>query len=108
LLFLSQFHFTLIHHPGRLMGKPDALSRCADHLKGKDDNEGLTLLQPTWFKAHAMEVVSVEGEEATILERICRAKDLDKKVVKAMRELGEGTVLGLDRIHQRLPMIYRG
>jgi hypothetical protein len=50
-LFLSQFHFTLIHCPGKLMGKPDALSRRADHPKGKDDNEGLMLLQPAWFEA---------------------------------------------------------
>jgi hypothetical protein len=37
-LFLSQFHFPLIHRLGKLMGKPDMLSRCADHPKGKDDN----------------------------------------------------------------------
>jgi hypothetical protein len=66
------------------MGKPDALSCRTDHPKGKDDNEGLTLLQLTWFEACAMEVVSVEGKEVTILERIRRAKDLDEKVVKAM------------------------
>jgi hypothetical protein len=107
-LFLSQFHFTLIHRPGRLMGKPDALSRRADHPKGKDDNEGLTLLQPTWFEARATEAVSVEGEETTILERIGRAKDLDEKVVKAMRELGEGTLRSDEWEKQGELILYRG
>src|SRR4029077_2004467 len=87
-----QFHFTLIHRPGKLMGKPDALLCHADHPKGKGNNEGLMLLQPTWFEARATEVILVEGKEMAILKRIHRAKDLDEKVVKAMWELGEGTV----------------
>ena len=33
-LYLSQFHFDLFHHPGTSMGKPDALSRRADHHDG--------------------------------------------------------------------------
>jgi hypothetical protein len=107
-LFLSQFHFTLTHHPGKLMGKPDALSCCADHLKGKDDNEGLTLLQPAWFEARAVEVVLIEGEEAGILERIHMAKDHDEKVVKAMWELGEGTVRSGEWEKQGELVLHRG
>ena len=34
-LSLSRFHFLLVHKPGRLMGKPDALSRRPDHPKGE-------------------------------------------------------------------------
>ena len=30
-LYLSRFHFSLIHRPGNQMGKPDALSRRPDH-----------------------------------------------------------------------------
>jgi len=30
-LYLSRFHFSLIHRPGNQMGKPDALSRHPDH-----------------------------------------------------------------------------
>jgi hypothetical protein len=30
-LYLSRFDFSLVHWPGKLMGKPDALSRQADH-----------------------------------------------------------------------------
>jgi hypothetical protein len=33
-LFLARFDFWLHHHPGRSMGKPDALSRRADHGSG--------------------------------------------------------------------------
>src|SRR5258708_39748153 len=38
------FDFILTHKLGRQMGRPDALSRWADHLKGADDNMDLTLL----------------------------------------------------------------
>jgi hypothetical protein len=37
-LFLSRFNFSLHHHPGRTMGKPDALSQCPDHGDGSRDN----------------------------------------------------------------------
>jgi hypothetical protein len=44
LLYLSRFDFTLHHKPGRSMGKPDGLSRWADHGSGQGDNDNLTLL----------------------------------------------------------------
>jgi hypothetical protein len=43
-LYLSQFDFSLHHKPGRSMGKPDALSQCADHGDGSGDNKDITLL----------------------------------------------------------------
>jgi hypothetical protein len=48
-LYLSRFDFTLHHKPGRSMGKPDALSRRADHGSGQGDNDNLTLLSPDLF-----------------------------------------------------------
>jgi len=44
-LYLARFDFKLTHHPGRSMGKPDALSRRLDHGKGTSDNEDMVLLQ---------------------------------------------------------------
>src|SRR6266436_7268347 len=37
-LYLSRFDSVLTHKPGRQMGRPDALSRQADHPRGADDN----------------------------------------------------------------------
>jgi hypothetical protein len=49
MLYLLRFVFTLHHKPGQCMGKPDALSRQADHRSGQGDNENLTLLSPELF-----------------------------------------------------------
>jgi hypothetical protein len=49
LLYLLRFDFTLHHKPGQSMGKPDALSRQADHGSGQGDNDNLTLLSPELF-----------------------------------------------------------
>jgi len=48
-LYLSQFDFTLQHHPGRSMGKSDALSWRPDHGDGTHDNDNLVLLKPDLF-----------------------------------------------------------
>jgi hypothetical protein len=53
-LYLSHFDFTLHHKPGRSMGKPDALSRRADHESRQGDNDNLTLLAPELFRIHAL------------------------------------------------------
>jgi hypothetical protein len=49
------------------MGKPDALSRHADHGSGQGDNNNLTLLAPELFCIHALAGVRLEGEEHNIL-----------------------------------------
>ena len=51
------------HRPGKMMGKPDALSRRAEHGSGAEDNQDITLLTPNLFAVHALEGVEVEGEE---------------------------------------------
>jgi len=43
-LHLARFDFLLHHCPRRTMGKPDALSRKADHRNGASDNENIVLL----------------------------------------------------------------
>jgi hypothetical protein len=49
------------------MGKPDALSRQADHRSGKGDNDNLTLLTPELFWIHALAGIRLEGKEHNIL-----------------------------------------
>jgi hypothetical protein len=49
------------------MGKPDALSRCADHGSGQGDNNSLTLLALELFHIYALAGVRLEGEEHNIL-----------------------------------------
>jgi len=43
-LHLARFDFLLHHRPRRTMGKPNALSRRADHGNGASDNENVVLL----------------------------------------------------------------
>jgi hypothetical protein len=98
-LYLSRFDFTLHHKPGQSMGKPDALSRRADHRSGQGDNDNLTLLAPELFRIHALAGVRLEGDERNILREVRRSlKDdvQEESVAKAARELrkdkGRGTV----------------
>jgi hypothetical protein len=81
------------------MGKPDALSRQADHRSGQGDNDNLTLLAPKLFWIHALAGVRLEGEERNILQEVWRSlKDdmQEESVAKAARELrkdkGRGTI----------------
>ena len=50
------------------MGRPDALSRQADHPKGADDNTDFTLLTLEVFELRATEAITLEGEEAVFME----------------------------------------
>jgi hypothetical protein len=89
-LYLSCFNFTLHHKPGRSMGKPDALSRRADHGSGQADNNNLMLLAPEIFRIHALTGTRLEGEERNILREVQRSlKDgvQEEAVAKAAREL---------------------
>src|SRR5260221_14060373 len=89
-LYLSRFDFVLTHKPGRQMGRPDALLRQADHLRGVEDNVDCTLLTPEVFKLRVMEAVTLEGEEAVFMERIQQSDQYDNPVVKALKALNTG------------------
>jgi hypothetical protein len=88
-LFLSRFDFVMIHRPGKKSGKPDALSRRADHKKGEDDNKNRVLLTPDFFRVRATEAsaVRLEGLDVEFIERIKKCNDQDDAVVKALKEL---------------------
>ncbi len=72
------------------MGRPDALSRQADHPRGVDDNADLTLLTLEVFKLRAMEAITLEGEEAIFMEWIQQSAQYDDPVVKALKALDVG------------------
>src|SRR5271167_3792380 len=88
-LTLSEFNFHLNFRPGKKSGKPDALSRRADHGSGKDDNKDLTLLKPEWFRIAAVRRghVLLDGAEKQILKDIRTAKGMDETVTKAVEAL---------------------
>ena len=97
-LHLARFDFLLHHHPGRTMGKPDALSRRADHGNGASDNENIVLLRPELLAVHALEGVELAGIEQKILSDIRKGNrngDQEEPIAKAARELrssANGTV----------------
>jgi len=87
-LYLSQFNFTLKHVPGKSMGKADGLSKRPDWQEGVEkDNEDRTLIRPEWVRE--VETVIEEGD---LRERIKKAQEGDKKVVKAVEELKKAEV----------------
>jgi hypothetical protein len=81
------------------MGKPDALSRQADHRSRQGGNDNLTLLAPELFRIHALAGMRLEGDEHNILQEVWRSLKVDvqeESVAKAARELwkdkGRGTI----------------
>ena len=89
-LHLARFDFLLHYRPGRTMGKPDALSRRADHGNGASDNENIVLLQLEFLAVRALEEVELTGVEQKILFDIRkgnRNRDQEKPIAKAAREL---------------------
>ena len=72
------------------MGKPDALSRRANHRNGASDNENIVLLRLEFLVVRALEGVELTGVEQKILSDICkgnRNKDQEKPIAKIAREL---------------------
>jgi len=48
-LLLARFDFIMHHHPGKSIGKMDALSCRSDHGTGSEDNDNMVLLTPNFF-----------------------------------------------------------
>jgi hypothetical protein len=81
------------------MGKPDALSRQADHRSGQEDNDNLTLLAPEMFQIYTLAGARLDGDERNILQEVrlsLRDNVQEGSVAKAARELwkdkGRGTI----------------
>jgi len=72
------------------MGKPDALSRRANHRNRVSDNENIVLLQPEFLAVCALEGVELTGVEQKILSDIRKGNwngDQEEPIAKAAREL---------------------
>jgi hypothetical protein len=52
------------------MGKPDALSRRADHGSRQRDNDNLMLLAPELFQIHMLAGARFKGDERYILQEV--------------------------------------
>src|SRR5260221_651708 len=107
-LFLSCFDFSLHHQPGWLMGRPNALSQRSDHPHGKDDNANVTLLPSNVFEVHNMEATLVDSRGDELVEHIWRSTDYDDAVVKALQELGAGTLRSDEWERDGNLVMYRG
>jgi hypothetical protein len=97
------------------MGKPDALSRRADHGSGQGDNNNLTLLAPELFRIHALAGVRLEGDECNILREVrCSLKVnvQEESVAKAAREFrkdkGIGTIKSAEWSESDGLLMFRG
>jgi hypothetical protein len=73
-LYLLHFDFTLHHKPGQSMGKPNALSRWANHGSGQGDNDNLMLLAPELFRIHALAGARLQGDEWNILQEVWQSQ----------------------------------
>jgi len=76
------------------MGKPDALSRRANHGNGASDNENVVLLRPEFLVVCALEGVELTGVEQKILSDIRKGNrngDQEEPIAKAARELWNST-----------------
>src|SRR5260221_13535700 len=105
-LYLSRFDFILTHKPRRQMGRPDALLRQADHLRGVDDNTDFPLLALEVFELRATEAITLEGEEAIFMERIQQSTQFDDPVVKALKALDAGELHSDEWTHAEGIVLY--
>jgi hypothetical protein len=97
------------------MGKPDALSRRADHGSGQGNNDNLTLLSPDLFRIYALSGTTLEGDEQNILRDVRRSlcdDTQEESVAKAARELrkdkGRGTVKSAEWSESEGLLMFRG
>jgi len=89
-LHLARFDFLLHRRPRRTMGKPDALSRRANHENGALDNKNIILLRLEFLAVRALEGVELTGVEQKILSDIRKGnqnRDQEEPIAKAAREL---------------------
>jgi hypothetical protein len=93
---LSRFNFTIGYQPGRLGGKPDALSRRSDLKPEGIDNAEQTLLNQEVFKLKAAKrgMLRVEGDEE-LVKQIRESKAFDKELVEAIERLKDRALTAL-------------
>jgi len=89
-LHLARFDFLLHHCPGHTMGKPDTLSRRADHGNEASDNENIVLFRPESLVVRALEGVCHKLHLAispSILHQFSQSQWLRKALEKTFRSV---------------------
>src|SRR5437016_1359021 len=96
-LYLARFDFLLHHRPGKSMGKPDALSRRADHGTGAGDNSDIVLLAPKHFAVRVLEALEFAGPELDILQDIRKGvrNPEEEPIAKAVKLLRKSSTRSL-------------
>ena len=73
------------------MRKADRLSRRLDWKVGVEkDNENQVLIKDCWI--HSLQEVVIKGLEVDIVEKIKRARDKNKEVIKIVEEMKKAGV----------------
>lgn len=87
-LFLARFYFEIRHRPGRLGGKPDAMSRRPDLQPDGADNTGRTVLTTEMFRVKAMRrgMTQIQGDKA-LLRRIRKSNAYEEELVEAIEQV---------------------
>ena len=68
------------------MGKADGLSRRPDWKVGVEkDNENQVFIKDCWL--HSLHEVVIEGLEVNIIEKIKKARDKDKEILRVIEEM---------------------
>ena len=87
-LFLTRFHFSLHHKPGKTMQAEDPLSRRSDHEEGvKLDNWDQTLLKPEFFAINAIDASHESTVNDDQLLREIKEALLNDEVTKDYKKL---------------------
>jgi hypothetical protein len=68
------------------MGKPDALSRRADHGSGQGDNDNLTLLAPELFRIHALVGTRLVGTRLVGTRLVGEERNIFREVRRSLRD----------------------
>ena len=90
---LAEYSFSLVHKPGKLMGKADALSRMTGLETGVNDNKDIILLKPEFFIRQLH-----DNPESEIVEWIKKSRNVDKTVVEALNSKTKDWVNEVDGI----------
>jgi len=90
---LSRFDFILKHIPETKIEKVDKLSRKLDWKVGiEKDNENQIFIKDCWL--HSLYEVVIEELEVNIVEKIKKARDKDKEIVRVVEEMKKLGVRG--------------
>ena len=93
---MSRFDFTLKHVSGTKMEKADRLSRRPDWKVGMDkNNENQIIIKDNWL--HKLEEVIIEEPEVDIVEKLKKARDKDKEVVRIVEEMKKAGVKAIEK-----------